>query len=140
MIKAKGTILRIMARWHEEGEKSAKYFANLKKRNLVSKHITELRIAESEITEPKEILKQGAAYYHNLYSSNKTDIEDSKYKVFFDLPKGKKLSKTDKQLLEDLLTETECKNALEYMKNAKSPGVDGLTVEFYKAFRDKHQT
>ena len=31
----------------------------------------------------------------------------------------------------------ECKNALEYMKKGKSPGVDGLTIEFYKAFWDK---
>ena len=79
-----------------------KYFANLEKRNFESKHITELRIAESEITEPNEILKQGVAYYHNLYSSNKTDIENLKFKVLCDLPMGKKFSDTDKQSLEGL--------------------------------------
>ena len=40
MNKAEGDILRRKARWHEEGEKSTKYFAILEKRNFESKHIT----------------------------------------------------------------------------------------------------
>ena len=33
-----------------------------------------------------------------------------------------------------MLTEIECKSALDSMKNGKSPGTDGLTPEFYKFF------
>ena len=32
------------------------------------------------------------------------------------------------------LTEYECANALKQMQNSKSPGSDGLSVEFYKIF------
>ena len=35
---------------------------------------------------------------------------------------------------EGLLTEAECWNSLKGMNNNKSPGSDGLTVEFYKCF------
>ena len=37
---------------------------------------------------------------------------------------------------EGLLTEDECFKALKEMKNDKSPGSDGITVEFYKTFWD----
>ena len=47
--KAKGTILRSKVRWHEKGEKSTKYFANMEKRNFNSKHITELE-SDDEVT------------------------------------------------------------------------------------------
>ena len=33
--KTKGIIVRARARWHENGEKSTKYFLNLEKRNHV---------------------------------------------------------------------------------------------------------
>ena len=36
--------------------------------------------------------------------------------------------------LEGVLTDRECREALNHMANNKSPGVDGLTEEFYKAF------
>lgn len=36
--KTKGIIVRARARWHEQGEKSTKYFLNLEKRNHVKKH------------------------------------------------------------------------------------------------------
>ena len=35
-----------------------------------------------------------------------------------------------------MLTEDECFKALKEMKNDKSPGSDGITVEFYKTFWD----
>ena len=92
--KAKGAILRSKVRWNEEGEKSTKYFANLEKRNFDTKHISELITKENgqSISDPKEILKQGADYYHNLYSSNKAVPENTELNSFFNLPKNKKLT------------------------------------------------
>ena len=37
MQKARGSILRAKARWHEQEEKSTKYFMNLEKRNFTKK-------------------------------------------------------------------------------------------------------
>ena len=45
-----------------------------------------------------------------------------------------KLSEIEKDKCEGQLTEYECAIALKQMKNAKSPGSDGITTEFYKIF------
>lgn len=45
-----------------------------------------------------------------------------------------KLNDKEKLLLEGNITESECVAALNLMKLNKSPGSDGLPVEFYKAF------
>ena len=37
--KVKGIIIRARARWHEDGEKSTKYFLNLEKRNHIKKYM-----------------------------------------------------------------------------------------------------
>ena len=45
-----------------------------------------------------------------------------------------KLSQVDAQVCEGKLTISECYKSLQLFQNNKSPGNDGLTVEFYKAF------
>ena len=46
----------------------------------------------------------------------------------------KKLSKTSKDTLEEDLNMSEVTKALSNMKNNKSPGQDGICVEFYKIY------
>ena len=53
--------------------------------------------------------------------------------IFFD-DSIKKFEETDKEICEGLITELECAKALKDMQNNKSPGSDGITVEFYKMF------
>ena len=134
--KAKGNVLRSKVRWHEEGEKSTKYFANMKKRNFNNKYITELESDDGVTTTvEKEILKQSATYYSNLYSKNANiNNGEAKYKDFYNMSPDKKLSDVEKESLEGLLTKHECKKAPDKLATGKSPGVDGLTSEFYKAF------
>ena len=47
-----------------------------------------------------------------------------------------KLEDEERDELDGPLTYEECKKSLESFQNGKSPGVDGLTVEFYKHFFD----
>ena len=54
---------------------------------------------------------------------------------FFNTPITQ-LTNDEKNQCEGLLTEHECTEALNDMSLNKSPGSDGLTVEFYKAFWD----
>lgn len=42
------------------------------------------------------------------------------------------LKEEDKKILEEDLTTSELESALKQMKNGKSPGIDGITSEFYK--------
>ena len=46
----------------------------------------------------------------------------------------------EQQVCDGLLTKTECKEALNSMNADKTPGTDGLPLEFYKAFWDDIST
>ena len=43
-----------------------------------------------------------------------------------------KLNDNEKELLSRQISESECKEAFRNMKNNKSPGSDGISVEFFK--------
>ena len=72
-------------------------------------------------------------YLQNLYrkKSVKTEEECLKYLSELNTPS---LSLEERELCEDKLTLTECWNALQSMKDGKSPGNDGLTIELHVAF------
>jgi len=69
--------VRARVRWHEQGEKSTKYFLNLEKRNHIKKHIRTLHISGVTKTDPSCILKEIDQIYCDLYKTNNnlTDIE-----------------------------------------------------------------
>jgi len=69
-----------------------------------------------------------------LYSIDK-NLDEETETIFLQCP-IKKLDNVDKNKCEGLLTEYKCKLALSEMNNNKSPGSDGITVEFYKHFWD----
>ena len=81
-------------------------------------------------TDQKEILQEAESYYKKLY--DKKETQNSRINFFDD--SIKKLDETEKQACEGLITELECTKALKGMQNNKSPGSDGITVEFYKIF------
>ena len=71
--KTKGAIVRSRIRWHEEGEKSTKYFLNLEKRQHSKTHITELKYDGREINDSDEILTSQRLFYKNLYTASSCD-------------------------------------------------------------------
>ena len=56
---------------------------------------------------------------------------------FSELKNFSKLSEIDSQSIEGCITKDECEKALAKMKGNKSPGLDGLSTEFYKTFWPK---
>ena len=124
MQKARGSILRAKARWHEQGEKSTKYFMNLEKRNYTKKYIKKLHIATGKlITDPKEILLEEKRFYEDLYTErNHRDLED----VDNEFVKPKllpRLSQMQRESCEGKLTEEECKAVLTRHRRCPSPQV-----------------
>ena len=123
--KTKGLILRPQARWHEKGEKSAKYFLQLKSRNIVKKTIKKLKREDDPFTtDRKEILQMQSDFYEKLYSKpdnvkSKTDI--AQYLKSVSMPVSRE---EDKATCEGLLSVGECKDALQTFKNNKTPGND----------------
>ena len=125
--KINGHIIRSKVRWHEEGERSTKYFWGLKKARAVKKHLQKLKLKDGRITtDPKEILSAQVDFYRKLYSSKLQD-NPSTYS-FFDHTIT--LNEVDRDDCEGAITIKEWEEALHTFKNDKSPGNDGITSEF----------
>ena len=77
--QTKGIILRARCRWHNEGEKNAKYFLNLEKRHYNQGAISQLKLDDENFaTTEKEILQECETFYKHLYSS-KIDSQNEEY-------------------------------------------------------------
>lgn len=131
--KIEGMMLRSRSRYEDLGEKPTRYFFNLEKRNYTSKVIHKLVNAEGEeFTNTADILKCQTNFYKDLYKQS-----DHKDNITIQSVLGEnesKLSDKDSQDLEGEILYSELAFALKNMKNNKSPGLDGFTVEFFKFF------
>ncbi len=109
-----------------------KFFFGLEKRNGLNRFMHSL-LSESgkEITESKEIRKEAVAFYEELYKGEQV-VEEETASCFYEglpqVPEG-----VNGELVKPF-TKEELYNALSGMKCGKAPGIDGIPVEFYKAF------
>ncbi|KAL9982663.1 hypothetical protein ACROYT_G004734 [Oculina patagonica] len=133
--KTKGIIIRARARWHEHGEKSTKYFLNLEKRNHVKKCIRKLYINGAINTDPTYILREQERFYCDLYKSGNNDpdiaLKRSTFLGDLNIPK---LSEEQKRACEGKISLEECSCLLDSFRDNKTPGNDGIPIEFYKKF------
>ena len=131
--KVHGIVIRARARWHEHGERSSKYFLNLEKRNHVKKHMRRLKISGPTKTDPYNILSEQKRFYQDLYTSKNIRTDSRQTAESFlsnlDIPR---LTEEQKLSCEGKITPGECAAVLENFQNNKSPGNDGIPVEFYK--------
>ena len=127
----RGILLRAKAEWIEGAEKNTKYFSNLEKKRSENKTIKRLSNNFREVTNPKEVLEEINLFYKRLYSKDSTVQNDD---IFLTGKSKSVLNEEEKGSCEGFITELECSNALKEMNNGKSPGSDGITVEFYKIF------
>lgn len=123
-------MLRSRSRYEDLGEKPTKYFLQLENRNYTNKVINKL-IDENgnELTSTKEILKCQQIFYKNLYDDTNLVDDIPLQDILGDNPS--KLSDQDAEKLEGEISYLELANTLKNMKNNKSPGLDGFTVEFF---------
>ena len=130
--KAEGAYIRSRAQNYEEGERHSKYFFNIEKRNSHKKSINKLKTSANIITEDQtEILDEMKSFYKSLYS--KQDLEDgSSFLNNLDLP-SRMPQDTKNELMTDIDID-EVEKSMKLMQLNKSPGEDGLPIEFYRAF------
>jgi exonuclease III len=127
-----GLIIRSKVQWHEEGERSTKYFLGLEKNRGLKKHVRKLKLIDGTITtDPEHILKTQANYYSSLYSSKLNANSYDLSQCYEHVPT---LNEGDRNTCEGVATANECEHVLNTFKNDKSPGNDGITAEFYKHF------
>ena len=86
-----------------------------------------------EITDPHVLLELQAKFYKNLYT-DKVEKCTEEMIEYLDQVKVPTLNETERTKCEGSLTLEECFKALKAMQINKTPGNDGLTVEFYRKF------
>ena len=129
--KMKGVLLRSRARWVANGEKITNYFCSLEKRNYISKNMHKLKTRDGEeIFDKDKIMKEVKGFYEHLYTRKELEYVQISEMVG-ELPS---LAAEEIASLEGHITLEEASYALKNMKNNKSPGSDGFTVEFFKVF------
>lgn len=129
-----GALIRSRANWIENGEKPTKYFCYLENRHFISKRMNRLvDKTGKEINEDEEIIEEAKVFYENLYSSKEHELCNMNIEEFDRLVHNK-LSDDEAITLEGNISLTELSVCLKNMKNNKSPGSDGFSVEFFKFF------
>jgi exonuclease III len=128
--KLASSMFRSKCEWVEEGERNSKYFLNLEKYNFVNKQITSLEVNRKTVDKGPDILKEIKNYYEKLYSINNID-QGKLDEVLVNIPK---LTNEQKSITKGLITYNECLKALKSLSNGKTPGLDGITTDFYKFF------
>ena len=114
--------------------KYTKYFLGLEKARQTKKTITSLYDRSGNIThDQSEILNIEKKYYENLYSSSNPDYEIVKSYIQ-NTEIDRKLSSSESNVCDGKLTIEECTEAIFKMKLNRSPGSDGIPVEFYRKF------
>ena len=126
--RMEGVAVRARTRWIDKGEKATSYFCNLESRNFTNRTVSFLEKQSGEILDKQEdILNEVTNFYSKLYEEKL--VHDIKLEeIIQDAPC---LKQENIEELEGLLTYQEAAKALINMKNNKSQGPDGFTVEFF---------
>lgn len=131
--KLMGAFIRSRANWIENGEKPTQYFCGLENRHFTNKRMDVLINKNGmEITNDEEIVEETKRFYENLYTSKEDELLelDSTFSTLIET----RLSDEEALDLEGEIKIKELADCLKLMKNNKSPGSDGFTVEFFKFF------
>ena len=129
-----GARVRSRLMWTEKGETSPKLFTNFERQRAHDSYISCLRDADGlSRSSIGDLLDIGVSFYSDLFSSTKTDPACSDILL---RSLERRLSEGERDRLEGPLTSEEFTAALKSMPRNKSPGLDGLTAEFYCHFWD----
>ena len=119
----------------DEYEKPSKYFLNLEKAVQKVKHIRCLVVGEKRISNPAEILNTQALFYTKLYSANDNiSLESLDYDKYLNNINPPVISNDHRDQCDQMIQTEEISKAVQDLPNNKSPGPDGIPIEFYKKF------
>ncbi len=132
--KAIGYQIRSRAKWVESGERSTRYFLGLEKSRQSKNVIESLKNEHGDVaSEDRDILEVARKFYMNLYRTDESsEVEIEHY--FDSVHLDKTLDINEQLTCEGDVSYTECEQAVKNMKSNKSPGLDGICVEFYQIF------
>lgn len=130
-----GSKIRSRVKWIEEGETPSKYFFRLENEQHAKVFVSSVFDSSgAEVSSLPEMMEAHETFYSDLFSSENIDLpsqEDLFSHIFA------RLSESERTSCEGPLTLAEASIALDRSNRNKSPGADGLTVEFYSHFWGK---
>ena len=127
--QTRSRIFRSKATWICESDRNTKYFCNLERARAEAR-VCHTLIDENgkEIDQPKEVLAMQQEFYANLYKRN------SEVKFKLDCEPKSCVIDGDAAKTESPFSSQEISNAVLQLNNNKTPGPDGIGIDFYKVF------
>ena len=126
--KVEYAMFRMKSHFYESGEKASKLLARQLKKQDASFIIPAIKNTNGElVTGTRDINEVFNDFYVKLYQSEVDPSGD------MNIPK---LSEGQVAQMEGAITEGEVRDAISLLKIGKSPGLDGLPVEYYKEYID----
>ena len=106
-------------------------FSYMRNKNKL-KNIKSLNNKQGKIwTTDSEILQESKNYFQNLYTKQNT-CEKTQNLLLKQITN--EITNAQNNQLTKQIETTEIKEAIQSMENGKSPGIDGIPIEFYKEF------
>ena len=135
LLKIKGIQVRSRANQIELEEKSTKFFFKQECINNEKKKIDRLSINGTIINNPEKILKEAKNYFQNVLTSKNLSIDHEILQSFLSNNENMPvLSNNQSALLDNELELEELDTAKTETNKNKTPGTDGLPIEFYEIF------
>lgn len=129
-----GSKIRSRVKWLEEGETPSSFFLRLENERHAKAFVSSVFDSSgNEVSSLPEIINAHAAFYTELFSSENIDL-DSQRDLFSYV--ASRLSEAERASCEGPLTLAEATESLRRANRNKTPGADGLTVEFFSHFWD----
>lgn len=130
--KTAGAMVRSKANWMLYGEKMSSFFFQLEKYNNKKKTMTKLIKDNGEvITGTKDILQYQFQFYTHLYQQPEMELQPLPFCVH------KLLTREERDSINGPLTIMEIDKSLQQMTPNKTPGPNGLSLNFYQKFWNK---
>ena len=125
-----GVKVRSRAEWIEDGEKPSRFFFSLMREREKTNRMEGLKdVRGVERSDQGEMLKVVEDFYRELFKQEEVDegVQGDLLRAV-----GRSLDGEARGRCEGNLSENELVGALESMSLGKSPGEDGLSVEFFR--------
>ena len=127
--RVRGLIFRSKVRWYEGGEQNSKYFFALEKARYNSRTCYKVMTEEGqEYSHPSVILEKQKDFYSELYKKDQNIIFDMENTFGITVPENIRKQQDEQISIKEL------QQAIKTMNNNKTPGKDGIPVDFYKVF------
>ena len=133
-----GSVIRSKEKLIVNEEIPNKFFYQTEKVKQTKKQIITLQNEQNKtLTNSHEILKECHNYYQQLYKKQ-NNCKLTQQQLLMNIPKL--VTKNQNEQLTKAIQKNELKQAIEQTENEKSPGIDGILIEFYKTFYDLLET